>query len=82
MLVELMKKSNPYKDKEGKEKIGTSFYIQCGDQGLGVEPVYYGKENNPDKGYVARKAVMSAFASDLPPLPSKEEKTAESAVQS
>ena len=49
MLVELMKKSNTYKDKDGKEKVGTSFYIQCGDQVIGIEPVYYGKESNPDR---------------------------------
>lgn len=67
MLVELMKKNTPYKDKEGNEKIGTSFYVQCGDQVIAVEPVYYGKENNPDKGYVARKAVLASFASQLPP---------------
>ena len=67
MLVELMKKNNSYKDKDGNEKIGTSFYVQCGDQIIGVEPVYYGKEGNPDKGYVARKAVLASFASPLPP---------------
>ena len=66
MLVELMKKNTPYKDKEGNVKIGTSFYVQCGDQVIAVEPVYYGKENNPDKGYVARKAVLASFASQLP----------------
>lgn len=62
-----MKKSTPYKDKDGNEKIGTSFYVQCGDQIIGVEPVYYGKEGSPDKGYVARKAVLASFASQLPP---------------
>ena len=67
MLVELMKKTSTYKDKDGNEKQGTSFYVQCGDQVIGVEPVYYGKEGNPDKGYVARKAVLASFASPLPP---------------
>ena len=67
MLVELMKKKKSYKDNDGKEKIGISFYVQCGDEIIGVEPVYYGKEGNPDKGYVARKAILSSYASPLPP---------------
>lgn len=67
MQVELMKKESPYKDKDGNEKLGTSFYLQCGNQIIGIEPVYYGKENKPDKGYIARKSVLSAFSSELPP---------------
>lgn len=67
MLLELMKKESKYKDKNGNEKIGTSFYLKAGDQVIGIEPVYYGKEGSPDKGYVARKAILAAFASELPP---------------
>lgn len=68
MKVELYKKITPYKDKDGVEKLGTSFYVECGDQLIGVEPVYYQKKgsNDPDKGFVARKAVLAAFASELP----------------
>ena len=67
MLLELMKKESKYKDKNGNEKIGVSLYLKAGDQVIGIEPVYYGKEGNPDKGYVARKAILSAMASPLPP---------------
>lgn len=67
MLVPLMKKTSTYKDKDGNEKQGLSLYVQCGDEVIGVQPVYYGKEGSPDKGYVARKAILSSYASPLPP---------------
>lgn len=67
MLLELMKKESKYKDKDGNEKTGTSFYLQAGDQIIGIEAVNYSKEGKPDKGYVARKAILSAMASQLPP---------------
>ena len=66
MTVELFKKEKPYISKEGEEKIGTSFYVKCGDELVCVEPVYFGKENKPDKGYGIRKAMLSAFATKLP----------------
>lgn len=74
MKVELYKKITPYKDKDGVEKLGTSFYVACGDQTIAVEPVYYQKKgsNDPDRGFVARKAVLSAFADELPERTPKE----------
>lgn len=68
MEVKLYKKITPYKDKDGEERLGTSFYVQCGDQTIGIEPVYYQKKgsNDPDRGFVARKAVLAAFADELP----------------
>lgn len=73
MKVELYKKITPYKDKDGVEKLGTSFYVACGDQTIGIEPVYYQKKgsNDPDRGFVARKAVLAAFADELPEKPAK-----------
>ena len=62
-----MKKESKYKDKDGNEKTGTSFYLQAGDQVIGIEAVNYSKEGKPDNGYVVRKAILSAMASPLPP---------------
>lgn len=67
MQVDLLKKQVNYKDKEGKEKTATNFYLRCGDNMLvPIEIKYFPDENNVDKAYGARKTVLSAFASVLP----------------
>lgn len=73
MKVELYKKITPYKDKDGADKLGTSFYVACGDQIIGIEPVYYQKKgsNDPDRSFVTRKAVLAAFSDELPEKPKK-----------
>lgn len=71
MQVELMKKEGQYTDKDGVAKKTMSFYLQCGDTVVPVEPVYYNKKDKHgaevrDYGYSNRKSVLSAFASTLP----------------
>lgn len=79
MQVELMKKVGKYTDREtGKEKTTVSFYLQCGDILVPVEPVYYNKKDEMgnelrDYGYSGRKEVLKAFASDLPEKNTSEE---------
>ena len=68
MLVNLMKKESTYTDKNtGEQKRATRFYLQCGTQ-LGPVTVTYfensGTGNDPQ--YAARKAILKAFAEDLP----------------
>ena len=68
MLVPLLKKKGTYKDKEGKEKTFTNFYVKCGDRMIAVEPVYFPdpKNNDRDLGYAVRKGVLDSFADELP----------------
>ena len=68
MLVKLMKKESTYIDKkDGQEKRATRFYLECGTTLVPIEPTYF---ENPELGrdpqYAARKAVMKAFAEDIP----------------
>ena len=75
MTVELFKKTGTYNDKtSGKEKRFTNFYVQCGDTLIPVEPVYFPnpKLEDRDPNYQGRKAVLEAFANELPALPVKE----------
>ncbi|MBQ6922902.1 MAG: hypothetical protein IJQ66_07425 [Clostridia bacterium] len=71
MMVDLFKKQVKYIDKEGKEKTATNFYLRCGDTFVPVEVKFFPDVKGEDKGYGARKTVLSAFASVLP---DKEEK--------
>lgn len=66
MTVELLKKQVTYKDKEGEEKNATNFYVRCGSTLIPIEVKYFPDEDNKDKGYAPRKAVLSSFADDLP----------------
>ena len=72
MQVVLLKKQVNYKDKEGKEKIATNFYLRCGESLVAIEAKFFPDKEGKDKGYVGRKSVLSAFADTLP---DKEDKT-------
>ncbi len=76
--VKLYKKLAKYtgKEKDPKtgvekevEKTATNFYIKCGDALIRVDVKYFGTDDKPDKQFVSRKSVMSAFAEELPDKP-------------
>lgn len=70
MQVNLIKIETEYVDKKdnNKTKTATSFFVECGDELIGVQVVYYKNKNGePDKTYLSRKAVLSAFASPMSP---------------
>lgn len=66
--VRLFKKEGTYKNKEGKEKQYTNFYIQCNDKMIPVEVKFFPNENfeGRDPGYQGRVAVLSMLAEPLP----------------
>lgn len=67
MQVELLKKVGTYVDKkDGKEKQSTRFYLRCGGSLVPVEVPYFEGEDGRDYQYSGRKAVLTAFADDLP----------------
>lgn len=68
MTVGLFKKKGTYKDKEGKDKFFVNFYVECGDQMIPVEPKYFPnpKCDDRDPAFAGRKAVLEAFAEELP----------------
>ena len=68
MLVNLFKKESTYKDKKSvEEKRATRFYIECGSTLVPIEPTYFeDPQTKKDAQYSSRKAVMKAFAEDLP----------------
>ncbi len=64
--VDLLKKSVTYQ-KDGEERKATNFYVRCGDVTVPVEVKYFeNKETGRDDRYRERKAVLSAFAEELP----------------
>ena len=68
MEVNLIKVETQYVDKkdDNKTKTATSFFVKCGDDLIGVQVVYYKNKNGePDKSYLSRKAVLSAFATPV-----------------
>ncbi len=68
MQVNLIKIETQYVDKKdnNKTKTATSFFVECGDELIGVQVVYYKNKNGePDKTYLSRKAILSAFASPM-----------------
>ena len=73
--VQLFKKVGKYTDKkDNKEKTSVRFYIKCGDSLVPVEVPYFGGDDGKDYQYNGRKAVLTAFADNLPdkePAPSK-----------
>ena len=71
--VELFKQTGKYTDKKGEEKNFTNFYVKCGDELVPVQVKFFENDEGNDPRYAPRKAVMSAFASLLPPLPEKKE---------
>ena len=69
MQVGLLKKEGVYTDKAtGEEKRFTNLYVRAGDMLVPIEVKYFGTDKNPDKQYGSRRAVLSAFADELPPL--------------
>ena len=66
MQVELFKKKSVYKNNNGVEKTAINFYVKCGEKLISVKLSYFGDDNNPDKEYAIRKALMEAFATELP----------------
>ena len=71
--VELYKQTGTYVNKDGVEKNFTNFYVKCGDEFIPVTVTFFENEKGNDPRYAPRKAVMSAFASLLPPLSEKKE---------
>ena len=72
MEVKLYKKNGHYVDtKTQKEKPFVNFYVQCGDQLIPVEPKYFPnpKCEDRDPQFPGRKAVLEAFAEELPDKP-------------
>lgn len=74
MQVNLFKRRVPYVDKkDGKEKIATNFYVDCGGILVPVEAKYFeDKETGRDDRYMERKTLLSAFAETLPERQKKE----------
>lgn len=77
MTVELFKRKNVYKDKDGNEKTGVNFSLKCGDILVPIEVRYFGKDDKPDTQYASRKTLLSAFAEELPEREEKPEVKAE-----
>ena len=75
MQVNLFKRRVPYVDKkDGKEKIATNFYVDCGGILVPVEAKYFeDKKTGRDDRYMERKTLLSAFAETLPECQKKEE---------
>lgn len=71
--VELYKQTGTYVNKDGEEKNFTNFYVKCGDELIPVTVKFFENAEKKDLRFAPRKAVMSAFASPLPPLPEKKE---------
>lgn len=82
MQVNLFKRRVPYVDKkDGKEKIATNFYVDCGGILVPVEAKYFeDKETGRDDRYMERKTLLSAFAETLPDRPKKDEAQASAPV--
>lgn len=69
MQVALFKKEGKYPDKAtGKDKLFTNLYVRAGNTLVPIEVKYFGSDKEPDKQYGPRRAVLQAFADDLPPL--------------
>ena len=69
--VKLYKKDREYTDGKGEKKHATNYYLQCGSELIPIQVTYFGSDEKPDKQYAPRRAVLSAFAEDLPPLEDK-----------
>ena len=68
MLVKLLKKDSSYTDKNtGEQKRATRFYLECGNALVPIEVTYFeNPTTHTDPQYSARKAILKAFAEDLP----------------
>ena len=68
MMCNLYKKESTYTDKTtGEQKKATRFYLECGSTLVPIEPTYFeDPATKRDAQYSSRKAVMKAFAEELP----------------
>ena len=66
--IKLLKKETSYADKQtGEARQATRFYIQCGDALIPVQVTFFeNPETGKDAQYASRKAILKAFATDLP----------------
>ena len=68
MEIKLFKKDTSFTDKQsGEMRQATRFYLQCGDALIPVQVTYFeNPETGKDRQYASRKAILKAFATDLP----------------
>ena len=68
MEIKLFKKETSYPDKtSGEMRQATRFYVQCGDALIPIQVTFFeNPETHKDAQYASRKAILKAFASDLP----------------
>ena len=68
MEIKLFKKDTSFTDKQsGEIRQATRFYLQCGDALIPVQVTYFeNPETGKDAQYASRKAILKAFATDLP----------------
>lgn len=66
--MKLFKKKVVYKDKDsGEEKFAINFSLKLGDTFVPIEVKFFpDKQTGRDIQYSSRRAVMSAFAEELP----------------
>ena len=68
MEIKLFKKETSYADKQtGEPRQATRFYIQCGDALIPIQVTFFeNPETGKDAQYASRKAILKAFAAELP----------------
>ena len=68
METMLFKKETSYTDKQsGEVRQATRFYIKCGDALIPIQATYFeNPETGKDPQYASRKAILKAFAQELP----------------
>lgn len=66
--MKLYKKKVTYKDKStGEEKTAVNFSLKLGDALIPIEVKFFAdKETKKDTRYASRRAIVSAFAEELP----------------
>lgn len=66
--MKLYKKKVAYKDKNtGEEKTAVNFSLKLGDALIPIEVKFFAdKETKKDTRYASRRAIVSAFAEELP----------------
>ena len=66
--IKLFKKETSYADKQtGEARQATRFYVQCGDALIPIQVTYFeNPETGKDAQYASRKAILKAFANELP----------------
>ena len=68
MEIKLFKKETTYADKaSGEMRQATRFFIQAGDALIPIQVTYFeNPETGKDSQYASRKAILKAFATELP----------------